>query len=538
MNYYQNNPFRILGLWPNASAKEILSRANEIKVKSSVGIDVSFDFDFAWMGPVDRSEENINNAVQRLENPIFRFQEEGSWFWCETDLDKEAINLLRAGDKQGANNCWKVDNVSAKHNRLILAHSVVVGLESSIIYESSERVSRCVNCKFVTSEKYIFCIQCGGQLLNVPKAGFKKLSETHWKNWDFVLDQILSLNESGQYWTEIHNKAIKISDARLNEQTVKEVHQKFVGNLLKVNFYLIKNALDFKDIERVKCHSMLLSKRSLPVDVLKLGFNDILRTRIDQIQNHTKKYSKIISNDERTTKQELYSLSNELTADTAEALYESNLIDVNFISEIALAKDQLAKAIRELAITLNNEPFNDYEHAIKLIKKALNLASTDYVKQGFQRDKEVFEKNLLFKSTEGIQEEIVAPIMKDFENGEADRALATLNERINSNDTSADAKNVLIEMKISLEKRLAKHGKPIKSTPSLETTNGFGAAIYGDILYFVVFFIPIVPIRKYSLEHLPNKSYRFFGELELPIWMKCWQWIVAIGVSIWILTAN
>lgn len=74
MNSYQNNAFRVLGLMPNIDGKGILARANEIKVKSSVGMDVSYDYDFPWMGPVDRSEENINNAVQRLENPVSRLR--------------------------------------------------------------------------------------------------------------------------------------------------------------------------------------------------------------------------------------------------------------------------------------------------------------------------------------------------------------------------------------------------------------------------------------------------------------------------------
>jgi hypothetical protein len=87
---YQNNAFRILGLEPNVSMKEITKRVNEIKVKISLGINVEYDYDFHFMGPLNRDEQNIINALQRLENPVLRLKEEIFWFWFETDSDIEA----------------------------------------------------------------------------------------------------------------------------------------------------------------------------------------------------------------------------------------------------------------------------------------------------------------------------------------------------------------------------------------------------------------------------------------------------------------
>ena len=83
MYRYQNNAFRIIGLTSDVSIKEITQRVNEIKVKKSLDIDVSYEFDFSRMGQIDRSEQNVINALQRLENPITRLKEEIFWFWID-----------------------------------------------------------------------------------------------------------------------------------------------------------------------------------------------------------------------------------------------------------------------------------------------------------------------------------------------------------------------------------------------------------------------------------------------------------------------
>ena len=118
--------------------------------------------------------------------------------------------------------------------------------------------------------------------------------------------------------------------------------------------------------------------------------------------------------------------------------------------------------------------------------------------------------------------------MKDIENGKSDKALKTLNEYISNNDTSESTKTVLKEIKDTLEKRIATQGKPIKNAPHLQLFYACGSKIYGDTVYLVFLMIPVVPIRRYSLELSSTNSYRFFGELKLHFWQKAWQWGMAL----------
>ncbi len=97
--------------------------------------------------------------------------------------------------------------------------------------------------------------------------------------------------------------------------------------------------------------------------------------------------------------------------------------------------------------------------------------------------------------------------------------------------------NELNEINIKINGQRIKNGEPIDEAPLMQTTNGFGTTIYNDTLYFVVFFIPIFPIARYSLKYDGNNTYRFFGKLKLHKWQKTWQLIMVGGIAILIVIA-
>lgn len=71
--------------------------------------------------------------------------------------------------------------------------------------------------------------------------------------------------------------------------------------------------------------------------------------------------------------------------------------------------------------------------------------------------------------------------------------------------------------------------KPISLAPALSTINGIGTRLYGcsderfipelgcrvfiSTLYFVFFYIPILPIKRYVVSTYDNTSYRFYGSV-------------------------
>lgn len=87
-----------------------------------------------------------------------------------------------------------------------------------------------------------------------------------------------------------------------------------------------------------------------------------------------------------------------------------------------------------------------------------------------------------------------------------------------------------------LKKEREEIGEPVSSAPSLSLINGCGTTIYWKTLYFVIIWIPILPISRYNCEETFN-GYRFFGKLKLHTWQKVWKYGLIGYVSFLIIKA-
>lgn len=393
---YQNNAFRILGLQPNVSMHEIMKRVNEIKVKISLSMEIVYEYDFPWMGKLDRNEHSVINALQRLENPVSRLREEIFWFWFETDCDTRAINYLIQNNREGAHNAWNVQiteedptkkSMSAFINQIILAHSSVIGEENNVRYKEETKK---------TKEKNI------------------TLNERHWKNWKVVINRftLLALNEV--FREMVKNKAERIDDPRLSTIKVDEICDNFLQDIVEPNFAFMSHALISKDYQRVKEHSSLLGEdwipndSLLPSEVLRKGFNRVLSSQTDLLNRHAQNTAKELERVEKGEKDEdktIISIYSKLIDNVADIIYEGSLVDPNSISDFALAKDKVAEVMRNCATKLNNnlnsntdlskeEKKSERFQAYEMIRKVIKYASTTYTKQKYKKDEEVIKKNL------------------------------------------------------------------------------------------------------------------------------------------------
>ena len=393
---YQNNAFRILGLRSNVSMHEIMKRVNEIKVKISLGMEIVYEYDFPWMGKLDRNEHSVINALQRLENPISRLKEEILWFWIETDYDTQAINYLIQNKRKSARDAWRAliteenltkESISAFINQIILVHSSIIGEE----FEEEEKNKK---RKSIT------------------------LSERHWENWKFVIRQSTLLTSNELFREMVKNKAEKIDDPRLSTIKVDEICDNFLQDIIEPNFTFISEALISKDYERVQQHSSLLSegwipnKSPLPSEVLRKGFNKILASHTDLLNRYAQNTAKEIRRVEKgdvDAGKVIINIYCKLIDNVADIIYEGSLVDPNSISDFALAKNEIAKVIRNCAIILNNILMEDtnlpqdekenkvykVNQAYEMIRKALEYATTTYTRQEHEKDEELLKNNLL-----------------------------------------------------------------------------------------------------------------------------------------------
>lgn len=115
-----HNPFRFLGVFGNASKKEIAASENKIKAFLKVDKEIGFQLDsIPELPKVKRDFEGLAKALRELERPIDELNALLFWFINQTPIDKVAFNHLTAGNIHKAIEIWsKVNNLSSNLNRL------------------------------------------------------------------------------------------------------------------------------------------------------------------------------------------------------------------------------------------------------------------------------------------------------------------------------------------------------------------------------------------------------------------------------------
>lgn len=158
MNVIENNPFRILGVYANASIRDI--KANEAKAKAflNVGREVTYPCDFnQLLSSVQRTAEMIAESNSQLTLPNEKIKHALFWFVKATPLDEIAFNHLVNGNTEQTMEIWKKKecfssllNVSTQ--ALAQGH-VLKAVDSMMTLLESENY-RCEFIKAVTDETF------------------------------------------------------------------------------------------------------------------------------------------------------------------------------------------------------------------------------------------------------------------------------------------------------------------------------------------------------------------------------------------------
>ena len=115
------NPFRILGVFSNASLKEITANKTKLARYASVGKSVSFDADMnGLLPPVTRTTESVEKAFADLSLSQDKLKHAMLWFMKCTSYDEDAFSKLAAGNVKEAKLVWEVhSSLSSVQNRIV-----------------------------------------------------------------------------------------------------------------------------------------------------------------------------------------------------------------------------------------------------------------------------------------------------------------------------------------------------------------------------------------------------------------------------------
>lgn len=116
-----HNPYRLIGVFPTSTRKELVANVARIKANIRVNRAVSFPTDLdAVLGRPQRTLEDIVNAEAKLALPTDSIRYAQFWFFNINELDTIAINSLAIGAFDKALSIWeKKKCVSSIHNSVV-----------------------------------------------------------------------------------------------------------------------------------------------------------------------------------------------------------------------------------------------------------------------------------------------------------------------------------------------------------------------------------------------------------------------------------
>lgn len=101
------NPYRIIGIIANATAREIQVRKGKIQAFSRVGKDVTSEYDFPFLKPIQRDSKTIDKAFSDIEHDQDKVIHALFWFINITTIDNAVLQYLTNGNIEKAINMWE-----------------------------------------------------------------------------------------------------------------------------------------------------------------------------------------------------------------------------------------------------------------------------------------------------------------------------------------------------------------------------------------------------------------------------------------------
>ena len=145
--FIENNPFRVLGVFSNATLKEITANKTRIAAYAKVGKPIAFPLDSACDLPaVDRASEAIVAADHELSLPSTKIIHALFWFVKVSNFDEMAIEHLLNGDAVKAKEILsKKESFSSLANLSVLGHctgDLSLAINSMYLLVSNEEYCR------------------------------------------------------------------------------------------------------------------------------------------------------------------------------------------------------------------------------------------------------------------------------------------------------------------------------------------------------------------------------------------------------------
>jgi hypothetical protein len=405
-NLIQHNAYRILGLDNSANNREILKRSKEIVNRLKIDDHPEYDLDIKLSNKL-RTITSVNDALKQLQSLNESIKEYFFWFQISDAIDEKALNQLKENNIEKAINIW-IDGSKRNNSISFFYKKNLAVLYCILLFDKHNNTylkeSISLWYEIINSDKFWSSFSKKYNVYNEQTANSKNI--IHLKNniegyISDIFTELHQLHDNNKYIKDFQQK-FKTHGKQTKKKILNPIYESIYADITileKIAHFTTKrgNEEDNQEEEELedKCdncgstdakkywdyddQSVLCDKCDKEIgDEWESGF-----LRIENTIKHIKKY--------------------------LEKLNKKGLANS---SESKIIKDRVAKAIREVSVSLFNTHL-EHSEPIKLIEIAQSLCGTQICKDNLSKDLEKLKENKKFDETEFHEVEIPRTFSKD-----------------------------------------------------------------------------------------------------------------------------
>lgn len=358
---YRKNLFQILGLSVNATMTEIKRKQSQLKMASKLGTQLTQTDRLISTLP-DAAIEDVEQAVQRFQDPQKRMLDQLFWLWTDGEdiLSKTSRELFKKSQIIEVLNLWnkhKTNNSDGVllHNVAVLSHLLALEYEKKTTESTDKHTQTC-----------------------------EQLWALAYENWIQLLDH-------EAFWSGFTQQIRNLNDPRLTTGFSHRIRQSLPSLLLSIHSALVLNAAENADQKGLERHKKTLLSSGFEQRLIHESFRQVLSPIRQRIKLICARATSDIEIDPAQNNKVMTVFLKEIRPMLE--LMDSILPEDDFLK--THTRDEVASIVLRGAISYSNKT-DDCKTGLELCKQALTYAANISLRDRIQQNVSIFENNLKF----------------------------------------------------------------------------------------------------------------------------------------------
>ena len=346
---YRKNLHRVLGLSLGSSPADVRRQQKRLEMQRKLGVGSSSQHEEQSPLAFQTTSEDIDVAMDRMNNPKARLLDELFWFWpTNGEKTDQALDALNENKIEAAQRIW-ADQVKqggdraqiAIHNQTVLRHLVILDYE-----------------------------------LDAKKMNHHLFSKDNRVNqWTEIFDGWWTVCQSETFWTLLEKRVHEIDDIQLTRYFVSSIRHSLPKALLLVNAQLACKAAQNGDSGLAKRHINMVESAAKSRDL----HDDVVREALKPFRTHLKTAIDTARNRWETFPQQGRRHILDLHDQTTKILTTVDMILPQESPVRIGLHDMVAEAIFDGQLTYSNKT-EKWDEGIKLLEMAQDIALGETIK--------------------------------------------------------------------------------------------------------------------------------------------------------------